>query len=208
MIERGDSSLDLLKFIFRARSGQRRQWPIVQLRIFLRLIGTRSVPPCSFDMAKIRGADMCDYSLERTASRAAHVGDQLRIQSFQNTTTRGFADIQDRSTAVCLRPGTELAFESAVRYQPKSFWPWRTKTAPSQLARFRQIDTDNPHKHHDALELADGTVVLLNSLVFGQRAVVLQLPREQGTRTDHHVGASSGQKVEETAAPYKSQSES
>ena len=144
---------------------------------------------------------MCDYSLERTASRPAHVGDQLRIQSFQDTSTRGFTDIHDRSTAVCLRSGTELAFESAVRYEPKSFWPWRTKTAPSHLARFRQIDTENPHRHHDALELADGTVVLLNSLVFGQRAVVLQLPREQSMILDQDVRASAGKKVEEETAP-------
>ena len=144
---------------------------------------------------------MCDYSLERTASRPARVGDQLRIQSFQDTSTRGFADIHDRSTAVCLRPGTELAFESAVRYQPKSFWPWRTKTAPSHLARFRQIDTEYPHRHHDALELADGTVVLLNNLVFGQRAAVLQLPREQSMILDQDVRASTGQKVEEETAP-------
>ena len=146
---------------------------------------------------------MCDYSLERTASRPAHVGDQLRIQSFQDTSTRGFAEIHDRSTAVCLRPGTELAFESAVRYEPKSFWPWRTKTAPSHLARFRQIDIENPHTHHDALELADGTVVLLNSLVFGQRAVVLQLPREQSRTPYLDVRASTGQKVEE-ATPHSS----
>ena len=64
---------------------------------------------------------MCDYSLERTASRPAQVGDQLLVQNFQNTTTRGFADIHDRSTAVCLRPGTELAFELAVRYGQVAF---------------------------------------------------------------------------------------
>ena len=67
---------------------------------------------------------MCDYSLERTASRPAQVGDQLLVQNFQNTITRGFSDIHDRSTAVCLRPGTELAFETAVRYGLRSLWPW------------------------------------------------------------------------------------
>jgi hypothetical protein len=144
---------------------------------------------------------MCDYSLESTASRPAQVGDQLRVQSFQNTITRGLADIHDRSTAVCLRPGTELAFESAIRYEPKSFWPWRTKTASSHLARFRQIEPENPHRHHDALELADGTMVLLNGLVPGQRAVVLQLPREQSTISDQGVRASASQKVEEKTAP-------
>jgi hypothetical protein len=144
---------------------------------------------------------MCDYSLEKIASRPAQVGDQLRVQNFQNTPTRGFADVRDRGTAVCLRPGTELAFESAVRYEPKTFWRWRAKTAPSHLARFRQIDPESPHRHHDALELADGTTVLLNSLVLGQRAVVLQLPREQSIILDQDVRASAGRKVEEKAAP-------
>ena len=137
---------------------------------------------------------MCDYSLERTASRPAQVGDQLLVQNFENTTTRGFSDIHDRSTAVCLRPGTELAFATAVRYGLRSLWPWARK-APSHLARFRQIDPENPYKHHDALELADGTVVLLTKLALGQRAVVLQLPREQSIITDRDVRASAGQKV-------------
>ena len=135
---------------------------------------------------------MCDYSLERTASRPAQVGDQLLVQNFQNTVTRGFSDIHDRSTAVCLRPGTELAFATAVRYG--RLWPWARK-APSHLARFRQIDAENPYKHHDALELADGTVVLLTKLALGQRAVVLQLPREQSIFADQDVRASAGQKV-------------
>ena len=35
---------------------------------------------------------------------------------------------------------------------------------------------EKPHVHHDALEFADGTVVLLSRLVPGQRVSVLQLP--------------------------------
>ena len=144
---------------------------------------------------------MCDYSLERTASRPAQIGDQLRVQNFEHTTTRGFADVHDRNTAVCLRPGTELAFELAVRYEPGILWFWRPRTASSHLARFRQVDPENPYRHHDALELADGTMVLLNSLVPGQRAVVLQLPREQSMILDQDVRASAGQQVEEKTAP-------
>jgi hypothetical protein len=47
---------------------------------------------------------------------------------------------------------------------------------PATVARFRQIDTQNPYVHHDALEFPDGTIVLLTRLVQGQRATVLQLP--------------------------------
>jgi hypothetical protein len=51
---------------------------------------------------------------------------------------------------------------------------------PSRVARFRQIDTESPHVHHDALEFPDGRVVLVTRLVEGQHATVLQLPAESG----------------------------
>ena len=44
------------------------------------------------------------------------------------------------------------------------------------MARFRQINTDRPHTHHDALEFPDGEVVLLTELWESQHATVLQLP--------------------------------
>jgi hypothetical protein len=45
-----------------------------------------------------------------------------------------------------------------------------------KVARFRQVTLDNPNTHHDALEFADGQIVLLTHLLLGQRASVLQLP--------------------------------
>ena len=119
---------------------------------------------------------MCDYSLESVASRAAVVADRLIVTSFKNTITRGFAGIGDLDTAVCLRPGTELAFDSDIRYGHRiTRWPVRAATC---VARFRQIDVHNPYTHHDALELADGTIVPVARLVPGQWATVLQLPAE------------------------------
>jgi hypothetical protein len=50
------------------------------------------------------------------------------------------------------------------------------KSVGDQLARFRQIDTEKTHQHHDALEFSNGTLVLVTDLVPGQRATVLQLP--------------------------------
>jgi hypothetical protein len=38
------------------------------------------------------------------------------------------------------------------------------------------MNPENPAEHHDALAFPDGTKVLLNVLVKGQRARVLQLP--------------------------------
>jgi hypothetical protein len=116
---------------------------------------------------------MCDYSLEHIASRAAVVADRLIVTPFRGTITRGFAGVGDLNTAVCLRPGTEIAFDKPVRYTGRFFrWP---KTA-GIVARFRQIDVDVANTHHDALEFPDGAVVLLNQLIRGQHATVLQLP--------------------------------
>jgi hypothetical protein len=117
---------------------------------------------------------MCDYSLEHVASRPAAVADRLIVTTFARTITRGFAGTGDLNTAVCLRPGTEIAFEREVHYEhPVTY---AALTAPGTVARFRQIDMHVPHVHHDALEFADGTIVKLARLLPGQRATVLQLP--------------------------------
>jgi hypothetical protein len=50
------------------------------------------------------------------------------------------------------------------------------KSIGARLARFRQIDTDKSHKHHDAPEFSNGAIVLVTNLTAGQRATVLQLP--------------------------------
>ena len=50
------------------------------------------------------------------------------------------------------------------------------KKIGQRLARFRQINMNNPVTHHDALEFPDGQVVLVTRLCEGQRATVLQLP--------------------------------
>jgi hypothetical protein len=118
---------------------------------------------------------MCDYSLEHVASRAAVVADRLVSARFPGTLTRGFAGVDDPKVAVCVRPGTELAFDQPPKYErPWIFWP---KRATGTLARFRQINPGLDYLHHDALEFADGTLVPLAHLRPGQRATVLQLPR-------------------------------
>jgi hypothetical protein len=117
---------------------------------------------------------MCDYSLEHVASRPATVADRLITTTFATTITRGFAAADDVQVAVCLRPGTEIAFEQDAVYEhPVTHVQ---TTASGRLARFRQIDVQLPHAHHDALEFAGGEIVLLTRLLPGQRASVLQLP--------------------------------
>jgi hypothetical protein len=56
---------------------------------------------------------MCDYSLIGVRSRPAKVGDKLTTHDF-GTGTRGFAAAEDAGVAVCVLPGTELAFSSPV----------------------------------------------------------------------------------------------
>ena len=57
---------------------------------------------------------MCDYSLHFVASRPARVGDKLVSTRFRTSPTRGFAAIGEPDMAVCLLPGTEVAFERDV----------------------------------------------------------------------------------------------
>jgi hypothetical protein len=74
---------------------------------------------------------------------------------------------------VCLIPGTELAFEQPI-----------TANVPTEAHRtaiFRQIDKTVPYRHHDALELPGGQIVLLTQLSEGQIATVLQLPAQPRT---------------------------
>ena len=126
---------------------------------------------------------MCDYSLQTVRSRPARVGEKLRTQQF-NTGTRGFAAPEDAGTAVCVLPGTELAFATPVRCRPRVFFAWRPRVFHHTTAIFRQVNKDNPHTHHDALEFPDGKMVLLNDLFEGQRATVLQLPAQPVTAAE------------------------
>ena len=117
---------------------------------------------------------MCDYSLEHIASRPAAVADRLISTNFHNTITRGFSAAGNLDIAICLRPGTEIAFDHEPRYEhPVTH---QVCFGPSRVARFRQINIEAPYAHHDALEFADGTVVLVARLIQGQWATVLQLP--------------------------------
>jgi hypothetical protein len=114
---------------------------------------------------------MCDFSLQAFNSRPAKVGDKLVTRDF-GVGTRGFAAVGVLDTAVCVLPGTELAFDAPIR---QSTYLWE-KEHPTNVARFVQVDKNTLHAHHDALELPDGTIVKLTILLPGQTATVLQLP--------------------------------
>ena len=126
---------------------------------------------------------MCDYSLHNVKSRPAKVGDKLTTRNF-NTGTRGFAAPEDATTAVCVLPGTELAFASQVRCGPSGLFGLKVSTLNHSTAIFRQVNKDEPRAHHDALEFPDGQVVLLTDMVEGQEATVLQLPAQPATAAE------------------------
>ena len=117
---------------------------------------------------------MCDYSLHLVASRAAKVGDGLVTTKFNNSITRGFAAIEELTVAVCLLPGTEVAFEKEVEYIVMLGSP--APEAGGEGGRSGKINEGDPHAHHDALEFPDGEIVLLTRVCEGQLATVLQLP--------------------------------
>jgi hypothetical protein len=116
---------------------------------------------------------MCDFSLQAVKSRPAVVGEELITTDF-GTGSRGFGSASDPNpfkTAVCLLPGTELAFAQGVKMRFA-----RDVDTFDAVAIFRQVDLDNPRTHHDCLEFPDGSKAMLTYLVEGQRATVLQLP--------------------------------
>jgi hypothetical protein len=142
---------------------------------------------------------MCDYSLHAVESRPAQIADKLISTSFRRSSTNGFAAQDHREVAVCLLPGTELAFDEDVKFYHR--WIWAKRTG-FRVARFCYVDAHVPNQHHDALEFPDGKKVLVTLLASGQRATVLQLPvnRESAdhlrAREHHQEPASS-----ETSAP-------
>lgn len=144
---------------------------------------------------------MCDYSLENVASREAKAGDRLISSRFPNSMTKGFAAIENQGVAVCLLPGTEIAFDDDVKFE--SNYPILPATrTKSRVARFRQVDLDNVYAHHDALEFADGQLVLVTRIVAGQTATVIQMPHmeklDSGSATEQ-TSTSEAQAAQELA---------
>jgi hypothetical protein len=82
---------------------------------------------------------MCDYSLHHVATRAAQIEDKLVTTKFKNSITRGFATVGEPHVAVCLLPGTEIAFDENVECEPSfGIGILPNKKIEQRLARFRQ----------------------------------------------------------------------
>ena len=61
---------------------------------------------------------------------------------------------------------------------------WKMEILGHATAIFRQVNKNEPMKHHDALEFPDGRIVLLTRLSEGQEATVLQLPAQPKTAAE------------------------
>ena len=85
--------------------------------------------------------------------------------------------------AVCVLPGTELAFASPVTLTDYRFVVgWKVEILPHATAIFRQVNKHEPMKHHDALEFPDGRIVLLTKLSEGQKQRCFSCLRSQCPR--------------------------
>jgi hypothetical protein len=133
---------------------------------------------------------MCDYSLHNVTSRPAKVDDKLISAKFSTSVTRGFAAVGEPNVAVCLLPGTEVAFENEVEYEHGRS-VFRNRKLAEKVARFRQVEKDKPDVHHDALEFPNGEIMLVNNLCEGQHLIVLQMPASQRAVNDA-VGQEQG----------------
>jgi hypothetical protein len=116
------------------------------------------------------------------AARAA--GQQATSKLLHRPTLHLHKDWTERcATAVCILPGTELAFDKPIKLR------WSCDEARSIEGRFataifRQRDKDTPNVHHDVLEMPDGQQILLTHLEEGQNATVLQLPAAPKTEKE------------------------
>ena len=128
---------------------------------------------------------MCDYSLQSVASRPAKVGDKLVVKNF-HLGTAGFGDAERdaENVAVCVLPGTELAFDKPACKVSVNWVTGFRETTFDTVARFRQINLNNPHMHHDALEFPSGETALLTDLKPDQTATVLQMPAAPRTEAE------------------------
>ena len=116
---------------------------------------------------------MCDYSLHHVSSRPAKVADKLVTMELAKSSTRGFAAVGELGTklvihdsppgmAVCLLPGTELAFDDDVQYD-RTFSFLGKARVNHRVASFRQIDVDDPHIHRRVIILCLGFPAWANS---------------------------------------------
>lgn len=131
---------------------------------------------------------MCDYSLNGIASRPARVGDRIVSTRFAATFDRGFGLLGARDIAICLMPGTEIAFDGNAVIEPEllSLPKWNIGEC---LARFRHVNHGDPLLPRDAVEFIGGEIVPVMRLAEGQVATVIQLPSARAASPEQMLRA-------------------
>lgn len=113
---------------------------------------------------------MCDYSLEAYQSRPAAVGEKLTLGRFASG-SMGFASGTVCTTAVCIPAESKLLLEGIGEGAQKE----HGLGAVEEVAMTR-IERG---LYKDAVRFSNGTVVLLQRLNVGLRAVVMTYGAEQ-----------------------------
>jgi hypothetical protein len=128
---------------------------------------------------------MCDYSIKAASTRDAAKDDKLVVHDF-GCGTKGFVSrTGDQDVAVCVRPGTEIAFDEPIKVVETGFFMVGFKVVEyPATAVFAQVNKDVERMHHDCLQFADGRQVMLTKLTGGQTARVLQLPAAPKTEDE------------------------
>ncbi len=98
----------------------------------------------------------CSYPAARGSvpGLAPRAATKLITTRLRESSTRGFAAVGEPNVAVCLLPGTELAFDRGV--ECNRGFGLLSGQINEKVARFRQINTDRVTSHRDALEFPDG----------------------------------------------------
>src|SRR5262249_15695684 len=107
----------------------------------------------------------------------ARIGDKLVATKFPNSITRGFGAVDEPHVAVCLLPGTEIAFDQNVECEPSfGIGILPHKKIGQRLARFRQINMDNARDPSRRVGIPGRAGSAAHAPLRGPGATVLQLP--------------------------------
>lgn len=136
---------------------------------------------------------MCDYSLKAEKTVDAKQGQKLITTRFPGGSI-GFADYKgEAGTAVCLRPGTEVAFAEPVR---DAGFRYEHPIEYGTTAKFVQRNVGQDYMHHDYLEFPNGTELPVAALADFQRAEVLQLPADPTAKREFTTAPNSERRIE------------
>jgi len=92
---------------------------------------------------------MCDYSL--AAMHRVRQSWKTLVTTRSPASTRALLQKANPVWRSALLPGTELAFEQDVKYDQG--WIW-TRTTSFRVAKFGVVETNVPHRHHDAIRIS------------------------------------------------------